>query len=132
VRRMKLGSTLASLLVGAWTALCACSGPFFPVPPPAEVTFSSQTLTDGTGAPRTLWKATRGPDPLAASAHFFLQDVTQRTGVDSFAETDGSYVSPLFEGQPGDRIDLYFQRSNGDESQSACLVLQEGNAPRCP
>jgi len=129
---MKIGGMLASLVVGTWTALCACSGPFFPVPPPAEVSFSSQTLTDGTGTTRTFWRATRGPDSLAASAHFFLQDETQRTGVDSFAETDGSYTSPLFEGQQGDKIDLYFQRSNGDESQNACLVLQEGSAPRCP
>lgn len=112
--------------------LAACSGPFFPVPPPEEMTFSSLTLTDGNGTMRTFWQGTRGPDSLAANARFFVQDVTRRIGVDSYAGADGSYVSPLFEGAAGDQIQIYFTKPGGESSENACLLLQTGAPTRCP
>jgi hypothetical protein len=96
------------------------------------MTFSSLTLTDGNGMARTFWQGSRGADSLAANARFFLQDVTRRTGVDSYAAGDGSYASPLFEGNEGDQIHIYFTRPGGETSENACLLLQTGAPTHCP
>jgi len=114
------------------TVLFACAGPFFPVPPPEDATFTTEALTDSSGQTRMMWRAHRGPDARAADAQFFVEDATLKTEVSSFADADGTYVSPLFEGQTGDRMNLSFQQASGDKSQSACLILQEGSPKLCP
>jgi hypothetical protein len=120
--------------IGAFALAWACNAPFIPVPPPNQVTFTSDKLTDSAGVEHTFWITQGGPDNQAASALYYVYDTTRQAGVITQAAADGSFQAPPFEGAADDRVQIHFQRTNGDSSDVACKLLREGPdpAPDCP
>jgi hypothetical protein len=126
----KLGR-LGALLAGV-ALLFACNAPFIPVPPPGA-TFTTQLVTDGSGAQRTVWTAHGLPATHAALATFFIFNENRGDGVITTARVDGTYDSPPFDGNLDDRVQLSYQTPGGDYSDSLCLLLREGSTPSlCP
>jgi hypothetical protein len=129
-RIAKLGALLSGLCL-----LWACNAPSIPVPPPAlAVAFASQQAVAPDGGTSTVWTATQSnPIPLAASARFYLYDLNRGTGIIQIANPDGTFVTAPMEGDAGDRISIYYETSDGDLSDSVCLLLADGPAAmRCP
>jgi hypothetical protein len=127
---VKLGALLAGLCL-----LWACNAPSIPVPPPAlTVAFASQELVAPDGGTTTVWTATQSnPIPLAGSARFYLFDLDKGSGIIQIANPDGTFVTAPMEGDAGDRISIYYETSEGDLSESVCLLLLEGpTSMRCP
>jgi hypothetical protein len=124
---------IGALLVGL-ALVWACNAPPIVVPPPA-VAFSSELLTDSTGAQRTFWRATQ-PTPLTltANATFRLYNLDRDFGYIVRASSDGTFVSQPMDGVMDDRILLYYITPAGDYSDSICLLLREAApvAPFCP
>ncbi len=128
-RLAKLGALFAGM-----TLLWACNAPSIPVPPPnVAVAFATQQIIDGDGGSRQAWIATQSmPIPAAGLARFYLFDLTRGAGIIQIANPDGTFVSGPLEGDTGDRISIYYETPEGDLSDSVCLLLTEGAAPRCP
>ena len=128
-RLARIGALLAGLAL-VW----ACNAPPIVVPPPS-VAFSTELLTDATGAQRMFWRATQ-PMPLtrAANATFRLYNLDNEFGYIVPANDDGTFVSQPMEGTMDDRISLYYVTPAGDYSDSICLLLREATpvAPFCP
>ncbi|HVZ73126.1 MAG TPA: hypothetical protein VHJ20_12175 [Polyangia bacterium] len=119
---------LAAALVATAT-LWACAAPNFPVPPPGDVSFSKQVVTDNLGASKTVWITSRGADDKASSAVFYILDVTRETGVIAGAAANGSFSAPAMDGTAGDRVEIHYETPLGDISPTACVLLQEGASP---
>jgi hypothetical protein len=129
-RLAKLGALLSGLCL-----LWACNAPSIPVPPPAlAVAFASQQAVAPDGGTNTVWTATQSnPIPRAASARFYLYDLNRGAGIIQIANPDGTFVTGPMEGDAGDRISIYYETSDGDLSDSVCLLLADGPAAmRCP
>ena len=125
--RPRLSRRLARL-VGvclAAAAIWACGPVYIPVPPPDTATFTSEIVTDSTGAQRSLWIADGPVNSNAADAVFYIFDTSRDAGVIARARADGSYTSPPMEGTEGDQILIYYQDGFGRASPSACLILSE-------
>jgi hypothetical protein len=119
---------LAALAPGA-LFLWSCVAPILTVPPPASVTFIPATLTDASGAQRTVWTTQGGPIAQAANAEFFILNQRLASGVIATALNDGSFVAPQMDGDPDDQIVIYYRTPGGDYSDSTCLLLEEGASP---
>jgi hypothetical protein len=120
------------LVITGALILLACNAPFIPVPPPENV-FVQQSLTDGTGATRTVWITQGKPDAQAGLAKFFIFNQARGAGVIVDANADGSYVAPALDGAMGDHVFLSYTTPSGVDSEVACRVLSEGDpAPHCP
>ena len=119
--------------LGVVACFWACNAPFIPVPPPSQVSFTSELLTNGSGQSSTFWTAHGAPSSPAALARFYIVDIDRQTGVITRAVADGSFLSPPFEGTEGDRISIYYMTPDGDMSPEACLLLRAdpGQAPAC-
>ena len=100
----RVGRLIAAAAVAL--ALWACGPVYIPVPPPGEVSFTAQPLTDPTGAIHTLWIARGGPNGNAANATFSVIDRESGEGVITTAATDGSFVAGPLQGTAGDRITI--------------------------
>jgi hypothetical protein len=127
VRRIaRLALTLAGV-----TAIWACNAPFIPVPPPGNISFSSELSADGQ---KTVWITRGGPSSQAASAVFYVYDSDQLAGVITHAAPDGSFVSTPMDGNMNDHVHIYFRAPSGDYSPETCRLLVEGvpDAPVCP
>ena len=112
--------------------LIACNAPFIPVPPPDNV-FTSEAISDGSGATRTVWITQGKTDSRAALAKFYIFNNNAGSGVIVNASADGSYTAPPLEGTSGDQVFLYYVTPTGAESETACRVLVTGDpAPPCP
>jgi hypothetical protein len=128
-RWLKLGTLLC-----ASTLLWACVAPILTVPPPNEVAFTTEMITDSTGAPQTLWIAQGGPVDQAANAEYFVFNRTQGAGVIATATNNGSFKAPPMAGTENDQVLVYYKTPFGDYSDSLCVVLAStvSPAPRCP
>ena len=101
--------------------------------PTNENVFIRQTLTDGAGTTRTVWITQGKPDSRAAGAKFYIFTDAFGAGVIVNARADGSYTAPPLDGAMGDHVFLYYTTPAGEDSESACRVLSEGDpAPHCP
>jgi len=123
----RLGVALG--LVGA---IWACNAPFIPVPPPAA-SFTSQMISDESGAQKTVWITHGHPGADAAQARFFIYDNEAGNGVIVRARDDGSYDAPAFPGTANDHVYIYYQTGDGQVSETACRLLVDGvdPAPLC-
>jgi hypothetical protein len=123
-----------ALAIGSAAAVWACNAPFIPVPPPNQITFTPETVTDTTGALKTVWVTQGGPNGQAASATFFVIDVDQGAGVIQRANADGSFQASPMDGTAGDHVHIYFQKPSGENSDETCKLLMAGPdpAPACP
>ena len=115
---------LVSCCVAA-LALWACGPVYIPVPPPGQISFTSEALVDATGAARTYWIARGGPNGNAGSATFYVLDLEHDAGVIAPAAPDGSFVSGPLEGSLGDRISISYRDTAGRDSPSACRLLSD-------
>jgi len=114
-------------------ALWACGPVYIPVPPPNEVSFTAEPLTDSTGVVHTLWIARGGPNGNAANATFSIIDRESGEGVITSAATDGIFVAGPLEGTLGDRVTISYRDAQGRESPAACRLLSElPLAAACP
>jgi hypothetical protein len=122
-----------ALAIGGAAAVWACNAPFIPVPPPNQITFTPEMVTDTTGALKTVWITQGGPNSQAANALFFVLDVDQGAGVIQRANSDGSFQASPMDGTRGDHVHIYFQKPSGDNSDESCNLLIEGPnpAPAC-
>jgi len=120
--------------VGLFALVWACNAPFIPVPPPNQITFTSEKLTDGAGVEHTVWITQGGANDQAVSALYYVYDTNQKAGVIAEAMADGSFRAPPFEGAAEDRVTVYFQKPSGEASDVACKLLRDGPdpAPACP
>jgi hypothetical protein len=129
---LRLRIARLAVALGVVSLIWACNAPFIPVPPPGQVSFMSSLVSDGQGGMKTVWIGTGPMNNKAILARFFLFDVQRNAGVIAAGKTDGSYVSPPFDGTMGDHVEISFETSDGDLSGTACVVLQPGGlAPAC-
>jgi hypothetical protein len=122
------------LALGLASVVWACNAPFIPVPPPGQTaSFTSELITDGSGTQRTVWIA-HGPASADASfARFFVFNTDRGAGVITLAGADGSYTAPPLEGVAGDRVEINYERPNGERTAPTCFQLVLGpTAPTCP
>ena len=63
--------------------------------------------------------------PSAGSARFYLLDLNRGSGIIQIANPDGTFVTGPMEGDAGDRISIYYETSEGDLSESVCLLLAD-------
>jgi hypothetical protein len=123
---------LLSCCVGAVT-LWACGPVYIPVPPPGQISFTSEAFTDAAGNTQTLWITSGGPNGNAANSTFFITDLVTGSGVIARAHADGSFVAGPMAGTVGDQVTLYFQETAGRDSVTACVILDEVPvAGQCP
>jgi len=115
-------------------ALWACGPVYIPVPPPNQIAFTAETLTDSAGSARRVWIASGGTNAAAAAATFYIFDADRNAGVIAVARRDGTFQSPLLEGDEGDHVQIYFTDPSGKRSSVACLLLteQRPSAAGCP
>jgi len=112
--------------------LWSCVAPIISVPPPAAVTFIPATITDTSGAQRTVWTTRGGPIEQAANAMFFVINQRLGSGVIATAQNDGSFEAPQMEGNRDDQILIYYRTPAGDYSDSTCVLLEDAaSAPFC-
>lgn len=134
---------LALALVGVAGVCWACNAPFIPIPPPGQTaTFSSQVVTDGAGAQKTVWIAHGPPNKDAAFARFYVFNERLLTGVIAEAMADGSFDSPPMDGVLDDRVDIKFETPAGGLTPDVCFMLTTDasitkpstvpSAPHCP
>ena len=127
---VRIGRWLAS--AAALLAIWACGPVYIPVPPPGEISFTSELVTDAAGAARTVWITSGGPNGNATSATFFVIDQERAAGVITRANPDGSFVASPMDGTLGDHVTVYYRDVTGRDSQSTCVLLGEGPvAERC-
>jgi hypothetical protein len=131
-RLVKLGA-----LLGLFTLLWACNAPFIPVPPPGA-TFTTDTITDSSGAQKTVWITHGLPSTHAAFATYFVVNVRLGTGIIATAGMDGTFTGQPLDGVMNDQVLLSYRTPAGDYSDSLCLLLTTevpppgSSAPRCP
>jgi hypothetical protein len=131
VSRLGLRLGRLALALGAACVIWACNAPFIPVPPPGQTTsFTSQVVDDGAGNQKTVWVAHGDATQAPAFARVEVFNETLGVGVIGLAMGDGSYVSPVFDGTRGDRVQISY---TGElHSAAVCFQLIEGaSAPRC-
>jgi hypothetical protein len=110
----------------------ACGPVYIPVPPPSQISFASELVTDPSGT-RTAWTASGAPNGNASNALFYIFDKAQNAGVIAAARPDGSFQSTPMNGTAGDQVTVYYQDEHGRDSDTACLVLSTlPVADRCP
>ncbi|HLK88827.1 MAG TPA: hypothetical protein VKZ18_02975 [Polyangia bacterium] len=122
-RFLKLG-----MLLGGSALLWSCVAPILTVPPPNEIAFSTEMITDSSGAPQTEWIASGGPLPQAANADYYVFNRTQGQGVIASAKNDGSFTAPPMQGNTNDQVLIYYKTPFGDYSDSLCVLLVAGVA----
>lgn len=129
--RLRVGRLLAAGL--GLLALWACGPVYIPVPPPDEISFTAQLVTDPSGATRTLWITSGGANANAGDATFFVTDLERGAGVIARAQHDGSFTSGPMEGSLGDRVSIYYRDVTGRDSAAACVLLSTAAiADHCP
>jgi hypothetical protein len=127
--RLGIGLTGAGLMV---LALAACNTPFIPIPPPGNPTFTPIITMDGMGT-RTVWETRGAPSARIANALVFVYNRDAERGVIAKASADGSYVADPIAGNVGDRIQIFYEQSTGEDSPGICRLLQQGVAQtECP
>ena len=124
---------LAAAVLAAGVACWACNAPFIPVPPPGQITFTPEMLTDGTGTEKTVWITQGGANSQASSALFFIVNSDRGVGVIQRANADGTFQAMPMDGTRGDHVRIYFQKPTGESSDESCRLLIEGPdpAPAC-
>ena len=127
---VRLGRLLLSGI--GLVALWACGPVYIPVPPPGQISFVSQSLTDADGATHTLWITSGGKNGNAADATFFIIDQERAAGVITHARPDGSFTADPMEGNLGDHVTVYYRDVTGRDSAGACVLISEAAvADRC-
>jgi hypothetical protein len=106
-------------------ALWACGPVYIPVPPPGQVSFTAEPLTDATGMVHTLWTTRGGPNGNAANATFSIVDRESGQGVITVAAPDGSFVAGPMQASVGDRVSISYRDAHGRESPAACRLLSD-------
>jgi hypothetical protein len=128
----RLGRLLAALAAAA--VVWACGPVYIPVPPPNQVSFTSELVTNADGSnPRTVWIGAGGPNSNAGNALFYLFDEQRKAGVITTALPDGSFQAPPMEGTAGDHVLIYYQDVRGRDSDTGCVILSDAlpAAPIC-
>jgi hypothetical protein len=118
------------VVLGLW----ACGPVYIPVPPPSQITFTAELVTDSSGATRTEWITAGGPEAKASNGKYYVFDLDQNVGVIAGARDDGSFQAPPLQGQEGDRVLVYYDDALGRPSASSCKLLSEQRpvAATCP
>ena len=118
------------VVLGLW----ACGPVYIPVPPPSQITFTADLVTDSGGETRTEWITAGGPESKAVNGKYYVFDVDQNVGVIAGAQDDGSFQAPPLQGQEGDRVLIYYDDALGRPSASSCKLLSEQRpfAATCP
>jgi hypothetical protein len=103
------------------------------VPPPDEISFTAELITDSSGATRTMWITAGGPNANAVDATFFVTDIERGAGVIARARHDGSFTAGPMEGSPGDHVSVFYRDSTGRDSVAGCVLLSDAPvASHCP
>lgn len=123
---------LAAAVLATALACWACNAPFIPVPPPGQITFTPEMVTDSTGALKTVWTTQGGANAQASSATFFIVDTDRGSGVIQRANADGTFQAMPMDGTRGDHVRIYFQKPTGENSDETCRLLIEGPDPAPP
>lgn len=112
---------LAGVIAGAsYLLIFACNSPFIPIPPP-NPTFTESSATPGE------WQVHMPPDSRAAGALYYVYNASTGSGLIQLASpTDGSMDAYPLQGQPGDRIQIRWERSATDGSSTICRPLGSG------
>ena len=132
---MRAGLRIGRLVAAGFglLAVWACGPVYIPVPPPDEISFSAELITDPSGATRTLWITSGGPNANAIDATFFVTDLVLGTGVIARARHDGSFTTGPMEGSPGDRVSVFYRDLTGRDSVTGCVLLSDAPvAEHCP
>src|SRR5262245_37484096 len=98
MRSLRLRLARIGALLAALAFVWACNAPPIVVPPPS-VAFSTELLTDASGAQQMFWRATQPiPLPRTANATFTLYNLDRKLGYITTANDDGTFVSQPMEG----------------------------------
>lgn len=127
-RRLARKSFRVGRLVAAGLGLLAvwaCGPVYIPVPPPDEISFTAEPITDASGETRTVWITSGGPNGNAIDATFYVTDIERGAGVIARARHDGSFTAGPMEGTIGDHVAVFFRDLTGRDSIASCVVLSE-------
>jgi hypothetical protein len=110
---------LAGLVAGASYLLAlACNSTFIPIPPP-NPTFT-ESATPGE------WQVSTSADSRAIGARFYIFNAKTGSGLIQVAGPDGSMAAYPLQGQVGDAILIYWEKSISDGSATICRPLGAG------
>lgn len=116
----------------AGVLLCAlapsCNSNFIPVPPPGEPSFEPVQVVDALGTPRQVWQVRGASNESMKSARVAVFNLSLGLGVLVNASNTGSYVSGIFEGALGDKVEISYETPSADKSPVICRKLQPGQA----
>ena len=122
---------------GVWSCVLAllgsigCNSNFIPVPPPGDPTFQPVEVSDATGV-RQLWQVSGAGDAMR-NARVFVFNGTLKVGVISQADATGSFTTGLLDGSVGDRVELRYETTDGEQSPVICRLLVVGTSRTpCP
>jgi hypothetical protein len=112
---------LAGAIAGASYLLTfACNSPFIPIPPP-NPTFTENSATPGE------WQVHMPADSRASGAIYYVFNATTGSGLMQRASpADGSMDAYPLQGQPGDHIQIHWERSLAEGSSTICRPLGSG------
>jgi hypothetical protein len=123
---MKIGSRGNGLLrwlaagfaVASYLLIFACNSVFIPIPPP-DPTFSEGT-TPG------QWSVSTPPDSRTVDARFYIYNKALGAGLIQKAAPDGSMYAAGLQGQAGDAIEIWWEKSPTQLSLAICRPLGTG------
>ena len=115
---LKLALTGGTALALALSLTPGCDSPSVPLPPPDLTSFSFAITTPGS------LQVTGKPNPQHSLARMYFLNLTLGDGAITTAEADGSFVSDPFPGVEGNKLQMYYDRPNGERSDSVCSSVQ--------
>ncbi len=95
-----------------------CDSPSVPLPPPDLTAFSF-----GLTQPGEL-QVTGKPNSRHANARMYFLDLTGGEGTITTAGGDGAFVTDPFPGAVGDKMQIYYDRPDGERSDGVCGLVE--------
>lgn len=115
----KSALTQGSLAVALALSLApGCDSPSVPLPPPDLTSFSFALTTPGS------LQVTGKPNTRHSLARMYFLNLTLGDGAITTAEADGSFVTDPFPGDEGNKMQMYYDRPDGDRSEAVCGSVQ--------
>jgi hypothetical protein len=97
-----------------------CDSPSVPLPPPDLTSFSFGLTEPG------LLQVTGAANPRHSEARMYFYNLTGGEGNITTAGGDGSFLTDPFPGVVGDRMQMYYDRPDGERSEGICGDVQLG------
>ena len=104
----------------ALIAIFACNTPSVPLPPPELPSLGF--INAGVG----LVSLQGMPSMQHSGVRFYVFNQSRGDGVITTAAADGSFTTSPFAGTDGDAMQMYYDSTEGERSQTVCVALHVG------